>query len=102
AMFRTTFSQRAAIVLRAFMRCGVPCLDDFYSAGKGKPLQGGSIVVLHTHGRHGQYHPHLHVLATRGGYEAQGARWEHLQYLVCYRPACVKLDFRRPTVIGMT
>jgi Putative transposase len=37
--------------------------------------------VLHTHGRHGPYHPHLHLLATSGGYEAQGARWEHLQYL---------------------
>ena len=37
--------------------------------------------MLHTHGRNGQYHPHLHVLATSGGYEAQGARWEHLQYL---------------------
>jgi len=81
AMFRTTFYQRAAIVLSAFMRCGVQCLDDFYSAVKGKPLQGGYIVVLHTHGRNGQYHPHLHVRATSGGYDAQGARWEHLQYL---------------------
>jgi hypothetical protein len=37
--------------------------------------------VLHTHGRNGQYHPHLHLLATSGGYDAQGARWEHLEYL---------------------
>ena len=37
--------------------------------------------MLHTHGRHGQYHPHLHVLATSGGYDAQDARWEHLQYM---------------------
>jgi Putative transposase len=35
--------------------------------------------VLHTHGRHGPYHPPLHLLATRGGYDAQGERWEHLQ-----------------------
>jgi len=27
------------------------------------------------------YHPHLHLLATSGGYDAQGARGEHLQYL---------------------
>ena len=81
AMFRTTFYQHAAVVLSAFMRCGVQCLDDFYSAVKGKPLQGGYIVILHTHGRNGQYHPHLHVLATSGGYDAQGARWEPLQYL---------------------
>jgi hypothetical protein len=81
AMFRTTFSQNAAVVLRAFMRCGAPCLDDFYSEVRGKALRGGSIVVLHTHGRNGQYHPHLHVIATSGGYDGQQARWEHLQYL---------------------
>jgi hypothetical protein len=81
AMFRTTFYQHAAVVLSAFMRCGVQCLDAFYSAVKGKPLQGGYIVVLHTHGRNGQYHPHLHVLATSGGYDGLGDRWEHLSYL---------------------
>ena len=63
------------------MRCGVQCLDDFYSTVKGKPLKGGYITVLHTHGRNGQYHPHLHVLATSGGYDAQGECWEHLTYL---------------------
>jgi Putative transposase/Transposase zinc-binding domain len=81
AMFRPTFYQHAAVVLSAFMRCGVQCLDDFYSAVKGKLLQGGYIVVLHTHGRNGQYHPHLHVLATSGGYDGLGDRWEHLSYL---------------------
>jgi Putative transposase len=43
-------------------------------------LQGGYSVVIHPHGRHGQYHPHLHLLATSGGYDGQGERWEHLQY----------------------
>ena len=81
AMFRTTFYQNAAVVLRAFMRCGAPCLDDFYSTVRGQTLPGGYITVLHTHGRHGQYHPHLHVLATSGGYDKPGERWEHLQYL---------------------
>jgi putative transposase/transposase-like zinc-binding protein len=81
AMFRTTFSQHAAVVLSAFMRCGGQCLDDFYSTVRGKALRGGYITVLHTHGRNGQYHPHLHLLATSGGYDAQGARWEHLSYL---------------------
>jgi putative transposase/transposase-like zinc-binding protein len=81
AMFRTTFYQNAAVVLSAFLRCGVQCLDDFYSAVSGKPLRGGYIVVLHTHGRNGQYHPHRHGIATSGGYDGQGERWEHLQYL---------------------
>jgi hypothetical protein len=81
AMFRTTFYQNAAVVLSAFMRCGVQCLDDCYSTVKGKPLQGGYIVVLHTHGRTGQYHPHLHLLATSGGYDGPGESGEHLTYL---------------------
>src|SRR5256712_9644 len=81
AMFRPTFYHNAAVVLSAFMQCGAQCLEDFYSTVKGKPLQGGYITVLHTHGRNGQYHPHLHVLATSGGYDAPGECWEHLQYL---------------------
>ena len=81
AMFRTTFYQNAALLLSALMRCGVQCLDDFFSEGKGKALKGGYIVVTHTHGRNGHYHPHLHLIATSGGYDGQGERWEHLHYL---------------------
>jgi len=81
AMFRTTFYQHAEVLLGALMRCGAQCLDDFYSTIRGKALKGGSITVLHTHGRNGQYHPHLHLLATSGGYDAQGTCWEHLPYL---------------------
>ncbi len=81
AMFRTTFYHHAAVVLSALMRCGAQCLDAFYSTVKGTMLHGGYITVLHTHGRNGQYHPHLPVLATSGGYDAQADRWEHLQYL---------------------
>jgi hypothetical protein len=48
---------------------------------RGKALRGGSITGLHTHGRHGQYHPPLHLLATSGGYDAQSECWEPLQDL---------------------
>ena len=81
AMFRTAFYHNAALLLSALMRCGAQCLDDFYSDVRGKSLRSGAIVVLHTHGRNGQYHPHLHLIATSGGYDAQGERWEHVQYL---------------------
>jgi hypothetical protein len=81
AMFRPTFYQNATVLLSALMRCGVQCLDDFYSEVRGKALKGGYLVVLHTHGRHGQYHPHLHLIATSGGYDGQGQRWEHVHYL---------------------
>ena len=81
AMFRTTFYQNAAVLLSALMRCGAQCLEDFYGEVRGKALRGGDITVLHTHGRNGQYHPHLHLLATSGGYDEAGERWEHVQYL---------------------
>src|SRR3989441_9054351 len=81
AMFRTAFYQNAAVVFSAFMRCGGQCLDDFYSEVRVRALRGGYITLLHTHGRNGQYHPHRHLLATSGGYDAQGERWEHLQYV---------------------
>ena len=81
AMFRTTFYHNAAVLLSALMRCGVQCLDDFYSEVRGRPLRGGYITVIHTPGRNGQDHPHLHVIATSGGYDESGERWEHLTYL---------------------
>src|SRR6266446_8962941 len=87
-MFRTTFYQNAAVVLSAFRRCGAQCLDDFSSTVRGKALKGGSITVLHTHGRNGHYHPHLPLIATSGGYDEQGERWEHrhdLPYKLLHR-----------------
>src|SRR5918998_3823268 len=81
AMFRTLFYQNAAELVKALMRCGARCLDDFYSEVRGKALKGGYITVIHTHGRNGQYHPHLHVIATSGGYDGAQERWEHLSFL---------------------
>ena len=81
AMCRPTCYQNAPVVLSACRRCGGQGRDDCYSPVRGKALRGGSITVLHTHGRHGPYPPPLHLLATRGGSDAQGARWEPLQYL---------------------
>ena len=81
ALWRTTFYRNAGVLLSAFMRCGAQCLDDVLSVVCGQAVQSGSIVVLHTHGRNGQYHPHLHLLAASGGWDRQRQRWEHGAYL---------------------
>jgi hypothetical protein len=81
AMFRPTFYHNAAVFFSALMRCGVQYLEDVSSTVRGKALRGGDIVVLHTHGRNGPYHPHLHLLATSGGVDEPGQRWEHLPSL---------------------
>ena len=80
-VLRTTFYQNAQALLSPFMRCGVRCLDDVFSRVSGKPLKGGSIVVIQTPGRNGQYNPHLPIIATRGGWEPQAKQWMHLDYL---------------------
>jgi hypothetical protein len=79
-MLRKTFYQQSQDVLSPFMRCGVRCLDDFYSRVSGHDLKGGDIVVIQTHGRNGQYNPHLHCIATSGGWDQQAQRWVHLAY----------------------
>ncbi len=68
------------------MRCGVRCLDDVFSRVSGTTLKGGYIVVIQTHGRNGQYNPHLHIIATSGGWDPQASQWVHLDY-VPYRHA---------------
>jgi Putative transposase/Transposase zinc-binding domain len=81
AILRKTFYQQSQALLSPFMRCGVRCLDDVFSRVSGKNLKGGYIVVIQTHGRNGQYNPHLHIIATSGGWDQQARQWVHLDYL---------------------
>jgi Putative transposase/Transposase zinc-binding domain len=81
ALLRTTFYQQSQALLSPFMRCGRRCLDDVFSRISGRPLTGGYIMVIQTHGRNGQYNPHLHIIATRGGWDRQAQQWVHLDYV---------------------
>src|SRR5262249_16849968 len=80
-MLRQTFYQQSKGVLSPFMRCGARCLDDVFSHVRGKPLKGGYIMVIQTHGRNGQYNPHLHCIATSGGWDQEAQQWMHLDYV---------------------
>ena len=80
-ILRKTFYQQAQAVLSPFRRCGVRCLDDVFSRVSGCALQGGDIVVIQTHGRNGHYNPHLHIIATSGGWDPQAQQWIHLDYV---------------------
>ena len=37
--------------------------------------------MVQTHGRSGQYNPHLHIIATSGGWHQEAQKWVHLDYL---------------------
>jgi len=81
AILRKTFYQQSKALLSPCMRCGVRCLDDVFSRVSGKNLKGGYIVVIQTHGRNGHYNPHLHIIATSGGWEQQARQWTPLDYI---------------------
>ena len=81
ALLRPTFYQQSKVLLSPFIWCGVTCLDDVLSRVSGTSLKGGYIVVIQTHGRNGQYNPHLHIIATSGGWEPQARQWVHLDYI---------------------
>jgi hypothetical protein len=100
-ILRKTFYQQAQAVLSPFMRCGVRCLDDVFSRVKGRALQGGYIVVIQTHGRNGQYNPHLHIIATSGGWDPQASQWYHLDYIP-YRLLRKKWQWHLLTMLRQT
>jgi hypothetical protein len=62
------------------MRCGGRGLDEVLSRVSGKSLQGGSSVVVQTHGRHGQDTPHVPRMATSGGGDQPAEPWVPLAY----------------------
>lgn len=79
-VLRKTFYNHPEL-LGPFMRCGIKCMDGFFSNVSRKRLKGGYIVVLQTHGRNGHYNPHLHIIATSGGLDQDSQKWVHLNYL---------------------
>jgi hypothetical protein len=98
-MLRPTFYRRSQDLLSPLMRWGVTCLNDLYSRVSGHVLQGGYIVVIQTHRRSGQYNPHLHIIATSGGWDKQAERWVHLDYLP-YAMLRKKWQWHLLTVVG--
>ena len=83
------------------MRCGGRCFDDGFSRVRGKHLKGGYIVVIQTHGRHGQYHPHLHSIATSGGWDQQARQWVHLDSIP-YPRLCKQWQWSLLTMLRQT
>lgn len=67
-------------LLSPFMRAGAACVRDVFAQTAGVELDIGSIVVLQTAGRPGNYNPHLHLLVTGGGLNPEGG-WTAVSYI---------------------
>jgi hypothetical protein len=57
------------------------------------------LIWYQTHGRNGQYTPHVHLIATSGGWDSQARQWIHLDY-VPYRLLRKKWQWHLLTICG--
>lgn len=66
---------RDPALLSPLMRRGNACLKEVFGS-----LDIGTIAVLHTSGRPGNYNPHLHIMVTAGGLDDAG-NWVEKDYI---------------------
>lgn len=77
---RPWFYRNPDTLLSPFMRAGHACLIDVLATCSAIDLDIGSIIVLQTAGRPGNYNPHLHILLTEGGLTPQDT-WKSVAYI---------------------
>jgi len=78
-LFRTYFYNNQDL-LEKLIKTGNNCLIDILQTCAKIKLKIGTIVVLQTNGRSGQYNPHLHILFTGGGLDENG-KWHSVSYI---------------------
>lgn len=67
--------------LKVLMDSAIQTIKEFYGNIFGKDITPGCIVVLHQFGRDIKYNPHLHVLATQGGFDNRNIFQEWTQFV---------------------
>jgi len=68
-------------LLDALIKVGHKCLEDLLSDAFRKKVKIGTIIVLQTYGRSGQYNPHIHIIMTNGGIDEEKMKWKELKYV---------------------
>ena len=72
------FFPRRRDLLRDLGRCAADALGAYVEASLGEGLRPGVVVSIATAGDLAQWHPHLHILATDGGFSPEGI-WHPLE-----------------------
>ena len=62
-------------VYDAMFKVASGIVKDFANTSPRLGAELGMLVVLHTHTRRLDYHPHLHIVATGGGYHRSRQQW---------------------------
>lgn len=68
-------------LMESLIKTGYKCLEETLSEQLRKQVKIGTIIVLQTYGRSGQYNPHIHVIMSSGGLDIEKGSWIELNYL---------------------
>lgn len=67
--------------LKVLMDCAIQTIKEFYEDSFGKGIVPGCVVVLHPFGRDLGFKPHIHVIATKGGFDNMGGFLEWTRFI---------------------
>lgn len=93
-LLRPLFRRRREL-LRDLAQCASDAVAAFVHDGLGKDVRAGIVVSIATAGDLVQWHPHLHILATDGGFSADGSfqpleRWNGEVLMRLFRAALLE------------
>ena len=67
------------LIYSLLFECSVSTLKDFGINEKGLAAELAMTVVLHTHNRRLDYHPHVHIIVPGGGVNKQRNEWRKIK-----------------------
>lgn len=77
-----------------FFMCVASTLKDFGLNPKNLGAEIGMTMVLHTHSRRLDYHPHIHVVVPGGGIDKQRRQWKNKKYKFLFNEFAIAKVFR--------
>jgi hypothetical protein len=93
-LLRPLFRRRREL-LRDLARCASDALGAYIEGRLGEDLRPGIVVSIATAGDLAQWHPHLHVLASDGGFSTEGTfypleQWDGEAIMTLFREALLE------------
>ena len=79
-MHSSTIAPSHRELLGELCRLSYETVHDLMSAATGEDVRPGFVAVVQTHGSNLGWNPHIHALATRGGW-TRGHEWVPLAYV---------------------
>lgn len=77
-----------------FFKCVASTLKDFGLTPKNLGAEIGMTMVLHTHSRRLEYHPHTHVVVPGGGFDRQRRQWKKIKHKYLFNEFAIANVFR--------